>query len=363
MPSGLVRAATVSRGVEGTSLTDTSPSVDSSAGAIDVCGVGSALVDILVEVTPAEIEACGLIKGSMQLMDLEASERVHARVPGGIERSGGSLANAIAGLASLGARVGFIGRVADDHFGSVFVADMAGLGVTFGRPRAHADADRPTGRCLVLVTPDADRTMCTTLGVAAHLEPSDIDDELVARSQVTFLEGYLWDEPVAKAAIRAAIAAAHGAGRKVAMTLSDPFCVERHRAEWRQLVADDIDIVLGNEAELCSLFEVDDLPEACRRVSRPGLVVTVTRGPDGAWALDGGGPIVEVAAAPVERVVDTTGAGDLYAAGFLFGLVRGCELATCARLGAVAAGEVISHVGARPVVDLAALVAGAGTDA
>ena len=320
----------------------------------DVCGIGSALVDVLVEVPGGWVEESGLVKGSMQLMDLEAASAVHAKAPGGIERSGGSVANTIAGLASLGAATGFIGRVGADRFGDVFTADLASLGVTFGG-QAGAGA---TGRCLVLVSPDADRTMCTSLGVAAHLASADLSEELIASSAITYLEGYLWDEPVAIDALRAAVTHAHRAGRRVALSLSDPFCVDRHRAAWRELIAGDVDVLLGNEAELCSLTESDDLAAAARAVARPGLTVTVTRGPQGAWAFTDADEIVAVKATSLGPVVDTTGAGDLYAAGFLYGLVRDADLETCARYGSVAAAEVISHVGARPERDLAALLVG-----
>ncbi|HVM68095.1 MAG TPA: adenosine kinase [Acidimicrobiales bacterium] len=321
---------------------------------LDVCGIGSALVDVLVEASVKTVEACGLVKGSMQLMDLERAEEVHARVPGGVERSGGSVANAAAGLASLGARTGFIGKVADDRFGAVFEADLTALGVEFGR----ANGTGATGRCLILITPDADRTMCTTLGVAATLGPDDLDDGLIARSSVTYLEGYLWDEPQAKDAFRRAITVAHGAGRRVAMSMSDPFCVERHRGEFAALAADHLDILFGNEAELCSLMEVDDLAEAVRRVRRPGLLVSVTRGPLGAWVFEGtDGPVAQVPVEGSPDVVDTTGAGDLFAAGFLYGLCRGSDLEACARLGNLTASEVISHVGARPERDLGTLAA------
>ena len=317
-----------------------------------MCGIGSALVDVLVEATVEEVLTLGLRKGSMQLMDLDQADQIHAQVPGGIERSGGSVANTAAGLASLGARAGFIGKVADDRLGSVFGADLASLGVEFAR----ACGPGGTGRSLILVTPDADRTMCTTLGVAATLGPDDLDHDLIASAQITYLEGYLWDEPQAKAAFRRAIGVAHEAGGRVAMSMSDPFCVDRHRVEYAALAADQLDLLLGNEAELCSLMEVDDLSEACRRVRRPGLTVSVTRGPLGAWMFEGAdGPIVEVPVEGSPAVVDTTGAGDLFAAGLLFGLTRGFELDACARLGNLAAGEVISHVGARPDRSLAEL--------
>jgi sugar/nucleoside kinase (ribokinase family) len=320
-----------------------------------VCGIGSALVDVLVETTVDQVLALGLHKGSMELMDLERADRIHAQVPGGIERSGGSVANTTAGLASLGARAGFIGKVADDRLGVVFGADLAALGVEFGR----ATGPGRTGRSLIFVTPDADRTMCTTLGVAATLGPDDLDDGLITRAQVTYLEGYLWDEPQAKAAFRRAIGVAHRAGRRVAMSMSDPFCVDRHRVEYAALAAEELDLLLGNEAELCSLMEVDDLGEACRRVRRPGLMVSVTRGPLGAWVFEGDGPIVEVPVEGNPPVVDTTGAGDLFAAGLLFGLTRGFEFDASARIGNLAAGEVISHVGARPERSLGELAAAA----
>lgn len=327
---------------------------------LDVCGIGSALVDILVEVPLDWMAESDLVKGSMQLMDLETAAVVHARAPGGIERSGGSAANTIAGLASLGAATGFIGRVGADRFGEVFTADLSSLGVAFGGGVSHSGAGSgQTGRCLVLVTPDADRTMCTSLGVAAHLSSSDLSEEMIAGSEITYLEGYLWDEPVAIEALRSAVGTAHAAGRKVALSLSDPFCVERHRAAWRQLVASEVDVLFGNEAELCSLTELDDLAAACRAVARPGLTVTVTRGPEGAWAFSDRGRIVAVEASPVDVVADTTGAGDLYAAGFLYGMVRGADLETCARYGSIAAAEVISHIGARPEQDLATLLVGA----
>jgi len=321
---------------------------------LDVCGIGSALVDVLVEATVEQVLGCGLIKGSMQLMDLEVAEHVHARAPGGVERSGGSVANTVAGLASLGARAGFIGKVADDRFGGVFAADLDALGVTFARALGPGG----TGRSLILITPDADRTMCTTLAAAATLGPDDLDDALIAAAAVTYLEGYLWDEPQAKEAFRRAISVAHDAGRRVAMSMSDPFCVARHRREFAHLAADHLDIILGNDTELCSLMEVDDLAAACEKVRRPGLIVSVTRGPRGAWVFEGlDGPVVDVPVEGAPRVVDTTGAGDLFAAGFLYGLTRSADLETCARLGNLSAAEVISHVGARPEVPLASLAA------
>jgi sugar/nucleoside kinase (ribokinase family) len=317
-------------------------------------GIGNALVDVLVETEAEVIEACGVTKGAMVLMHLDEAERIHAVVGPGIERSGGSAANTVAGLAALGAPAAFIGRVADDHLGKLFGHDITALGVAFGGTRAEG---LRTGRSLVLVTPDADRTMCTSLGVAEELDSDDIDEDLVERAAVTYLEGYLFDRPPAKEAFRHAIAIAHRAGRRVAMSLSDPFCVTRHRDDFAALVASGLDLLFANEEEIAQLTGVEDFDEACRRLRRPGLTVTVTRGAIGAVSFAAEGPVVQVPAAPVERVVDTTGAGDLYASGFLFGWTRGLPLERCVRAGTIAAAEVIGHLGARPEVDLAALVA------
>jgi sugar/nucleoside kinase (ribokinase family) len=319
-----------------------------------VVGIGNALVDVLVETEADVIAECGLPKGSMSLMPLAEAERIHARVGAGVERSGGSAANTVAGLASFGAPAGFIGRIAGDRLGDVFGREIGSLGVAFGGSRSEGTG---TGRCLILVTPDADRTMCTSLGAAAELDAQDIDVDLVERASVTYLEGYLFDLPPAKDAFRKAITVAHGAGRRAAMSLSDPFCVERHRDDFLSLVHSELDLLFANAEEVCQLTGAEDVEEACRRLRRPGLTVTVTCGADGALAFEGDGPVIAVKAAPVARVVDTTGAGDLYAAGFLHGWTQGLGLERCARLGAIAAAEIISHLGARPEADLAELAA------
>jgi sugar/nucleoside kinase (ribokinase family) len=326
---------------------------------LDVVGIGNALVDVLVETDPAVVQDCGLVKGSMQLMALEEAERIHGAVGPGAELSGGSAANTVAGLSLLGARAGFIGRVASDRLGETFARGLRAIGVSLGsRGMVPAAAGVGTGRCLILVTPDADRTMCTSLGVAADLDPADIDETLVVAASVTYLEGYLFDLPPAKAAFRHASTVAHHAGRKVAMSLSDPFCVERHRADFRDLVDRELDLLFANREEICSLTEEEDVDTACQRLRRPGLTMAVTLGAMGALVCDGDdGPPVRVPAAPVERVVDTTGAGDLYAAGFLWGYTRAYGLDRCARVGGIAAAEIISHVGARPQADPAALAA------
>ena len=330
---------------------------------LDVVGIGNALVDVLVEADVSLIDACGLTKGSMALMDLVNAERIHAQVGAGLERSGGSAANTIAGLASLGSRTGFIGRVADDALGRSFAEDITGLGVAFSSPGSRSRsqvAATGTGRCLILVTPDADRTMCTSLGISASFDSKDIDADLLGRAKVTYLEGYLFDLPPAKDAFRGAIKISHDAGRRVAMSLSDPFCVERHRDDFSELVDGPIDLLFGNADEVRSLTGTEDLAAACERLRRPGLTVTVTLGADGAVVFDEHTDVVRVPASPVPSVVDTTGAGDLYAAGFLHGFTTGLPLERCAHLGAVAAAECIAHIGARPQVDLSALAARLG---
>jgi sugar/nucleoside kinase (ribokinase family) len=328
---------------------------------LDVVGIGNALVDVLVETDATIVESCGLVKGSMQLMSLADAERVHAAAGAGQEQSGGSAANTMAGLSMLGARAGFIGRLASDRLGDTFVSDLEAIGVSLGsRGLVPASDGAGTGRSLILVTPDADRTMCTSLGVAADLDPDNVDEALVESASVTYLEGYLFDLPPAKAAFRHASAVAHRSGGQVAMSLSDPFCVERHRDDFRDLVDRDVDLLFANHEEVCALTGEADVETACGRLRRPGLTLAVTLGAKGALVFDGtdGAPI-RVPAVPVERVVDTTGAGDLYAAGFLWGYTRGYALERCTRLGGIAAAEIISHVGARPLADLAALTAGA----
>jgi sugar/nucleoside kinase (ribokinase family) len=318
----------------------------------DVLGVGNALVDVIASVDDAFIEAHGFPRGATTMVDLDRAEAVYADLPPTQETSGGSCANTIAGLGSFGATVAFIGRVRDDQLGKVYTHDLRSLRVHFDVVPA---TDGPaTGRCLVMVTPDAHRTQCTYLGASTFIGPEDVDADVVARARVTYLEGYLWDQPSAKDAIRKAATAARGAGRQVAFTLSDPFCVDRHREEFRSLVADEIDILFGNEAEICSLYEVDDFDAALQRLRHHCRVGALTRSERGSVVI-AGDEIHVIDADPVERLLDTTGAGDQYAAGFLYGLTHGYDLATCGRLGSVAAAEVISHFGPRPAVSLAKL--------
>lgn len=320
--------------------------------ALDVVGIGNALVDVLTHETEEFVEANGLVKGSMTLIDTDRSEVLYSAMGPGIEASGGSAANTISGIASFGGAAAYIGRVFDDELGAVFAHDLRATGVVF-RSTPATDGP-PTGRCLIVVTPDAERTMSTYLGSSELFGPEQVDTDLIAAAQVTFLEGYLFDRPEAKDAYWKASRAAHDAGRRVSLTLSDTFCVERHRTEWRDLVADQVDILFANEAEALSLYEVDTFDEALTAARGDAEIAVITRGAKGS-VVARGDEVVEVDAHPVE-VVDTTGAGDLYAAGFLFGFTRDRSMETCGRLGSIAASAVLGHTGARPGVSLAQLV-------
>jgi sugar/nucleoside kinase (ribokinase family) len=311
----------------------------------DVCAIGNALVDVLGHESFALIEKLGLEPGAMNLVEAERSREIYEAMGPGTEVSGGSAANTTVGVVSFGGRAAFIGRIADDTFGEVYRHDLLTAGVHFAASVAP-DHTEATGRCLVMVTPDAQRTMCTYLGAGSRLDPGVVDDSIVAASQVLYLEGYLWDEPSTKLAFLHAADIAHQAGRQVALTLSDPFCVERHRAAFLELVAEHVDILFANESEILCLYELDDLDAALPRVASHCTVAALTRGASGSVVV-AGSERHEVPAVPV-TVVDTTGAGDLYAAGFLVGLTRGRPFDECARLASLAASEVISHLGARP---------------
>lgn len=319
----------------------------------DVVGVGNALVDIIADAETADLERLALRKGVMSLVDEAEADRLLGEMAGAGRSSGGSAANTLAGLASLGGSAAFIGKVADDELGAVFRRDLEAVGVSYGTEPA-ADGP-PTARCLIFVTPDADRTMQTCLGVSVLLGPEDIDPATVRAAGVTYLEGYLFDLDSAKRAFVHAAEIAHAAGRRVALTLSDPFCVDRHRGAFRQLVEGHVDILFANRDELLSLYETADLDGAVAAAAAHVDIAAVTMSGDGS-VLAAGGELVEVAAEPVASVVDTTGAGDLYAAGVLFGVTRGYELGAAGRIGAVCAAEVISHHGARPETPLAGLV-------
>jgi len=319
---------------------------------LDVVGIGNALVDVLTHETDEFLEANGLVKGSMTLIDTDRAEELYAAMGSGIEVSGGSAANTASGIASFGGKAAYIGRVFDDQLGAVFAHDLRSTGVVFRA--APATEGPPTGRCLIVVTPDAQRTMNTYLGSSEYFGPEHVDTELIASAQVTFLEGYLFDRPEAKEAYWKASRVAHDAGRQVSLTLSDTFCVERHRAEWRDLVADQVDVLFANEEEALALYEVDTFDDALAAARADVDVAVITRGPAGS-VVARGDEVAEIDAHPVE-VVDTTGAGDLYAAGFLFGLTHGRSMAECGHLGSVAASAVLGHTGARPGVSLGQLV-------
>lgn len=319
-----------------------------------VVGMGNAIVDVITHVDDAFVDLHRLERGAMRLIDAEEVHRLYDAMPPGIESSGGSAANTIAGIADLGGRVGFIGKVRDDQLGEVFVHDMRAAGVDCAVPAA-ADGD-PTARCLIVVTPDAQRTLNTFLGISRHLSPDDVDDEMIASAELLYCEGYLWDVDVAKEAIRHGMDVAHRSGGKAALALSDSFCVDRHRAEFRELVHGHVDVLFANELEICSLYEVDSFDEALQRVRGSCEIACLTRSEKGSVVV-AGDELHVIDAHPVERVVDTTGAGDMYAAGFLWGLSQGHDLATCGHLGSMAAAEVISHLGARPEASLRELAA------
>jgi sugar/nucleoside kinase (ribokinase family) len=332
----------------------------SQPGPFDVVGIGNALVDVLASATDTDLEAAGLVKGSMALVDHERSASIYARMGPTIEASGGSAANTMAGVAALGGRVAFLGRVADDGFGQAFTHDIRSVGVAFDpTPTAAVPGRTVTGHCLVLVTEDAERTMATHLGVASEFGPVDLHQGHLAAAQVVYLEGYLWEQPTAKAAMRQAIDVAHTNEASVALSLSDPFCVEHHQREFLELVKGDLEMVFANEDEIKLLFGSKDLDGAVEAIGETGILGVVTRGADGCVVVSPG-RVLNVPAAPVDRVVDTTGAGDLFAAGFLYGITHGLSPEASARLGGVCAAEVISHVGARPQADIRAQAVAAG---
>jgi sugar/nucleoside kinase (ribokinase family) len=323
----------------------------------DVVGIGNAIVDIIGRCDDAFLARHGRAKGSMQLVDAATVAKLYDAMGPGIEISGGSVANTMVGIASFGGMAGFIGRTANDQFGDVFRHDITAAGVTFRTPPAAGG--EPTGRSLILVTPDGQRTMNTFLGVSPQLGSGEVDAELIRSARIVYLEGYLFDRPEAKAAFRQAAEIAANAGRQVALSLSDPFCVDRHRTEFLQLVRNSVDILFANEAEITSLYETGSFDEAARRAQADTKLAALTRSEKGSVILGNGEPIA-VPAAPVAKVVDTTGAGDLYAAGFVFGVATGRDLETAGKLGSLAAAEIISHVGARPEVKLADLARKAG---
>ncbi|WP_417316996.1 adenosine kinase [Emcibacter sp.] len=320
----------------------------------DVVGIGNAIVDILTHVEDSFLAERKLAKGSMQLFDEADAAKLYATLGQAIECSGGSAANTVAGLASLGSKTAFIGKVRDDQLGRIFRHDITALGAHF--PTPNAVEGPATALCQVLVTPDAERTMCTYLGACVNLTEKDIDEETVRNASITYLEGYLWDPEEAKKAFRKAIAIAHEAGQKTSLSLSDPFCVDRHREEFLSLTREDIDILFANEEELLMLFDTRDLNSALEAVKEHCEIAAITRGAAGC-IVTVNGETIEVSGRHVSNLVDTTGAGDLFAAGFLHGHVSGKDLATCGSMGNLIASEVISHLGARPDIDLKAFLA------
>lgn len=333
-----------------------------AADDLQLVTIGHAIVDVLAHSDDAFLAAHGLTKGKMELVDEERAVPIYSGMAGAtvasggdlVELSGGSAANTAVVAAMLGARTGFIGKVRDDALGHTFAHDLEHVGVRFATPMASAEAPA-TGRCLINVTPDAERTMCTFLGAARGLRVPDVDTSALSSAKVTYVEGYLWDEPYAHEALEVAIERVHAAGRLFSFTLSDSFLVDRFRNEFLDLCAEDIDILFANEHELCSLFQTDSLDVATARIADLCKITTITMGARGSLVVSGP-KVIEVDAAPVHRVVDTTGAGDAYAGGFLYGYVTGHSLRKCAAIGNVAAGEVIARIGARPSNDLTQLV-------
>lgn len=325
-----------------------------SATQYDVVGVGNAIVDVITHAGEDFLADHGLAKGAMTLIDADRAVALYKAMGPGAESSGGSAANTVAGVASFGGRAGFIGKVRNDQLGDIFGHDIRAAGVDFAV--APGTDGPPTARCLILVTPDAQRTMNTFLGISSLLAPADVDPDLVAASSIVYCEGYIWDVPQAKEAIVKAFDHVHEAGGKVSFALSDGFCVDRHRAEFHDLVDDRVDILFANEDEICSLGEVDDFDAALEAVRGRCEVAVLTRSEKGSVVVTAD-ETHEIPAEPVDDVVDTTGAGDLYAAGFLHGYTADLDLTLCGRLGAAAAAEVITHLGARPEVPLTEIAA------
>jgi sugar/nucleoside kinase (ribokinase family) len=323
-----------------------------TAARFDVIGIGNAIVDIIGRCDEAYLAKIDAAKGSMRLVGADDVKKIYTTMGPATEISGGSAANTIAGVASFGGKAAFIGTVADDEFGKIFTHDIHSIGVTFDTPPIANGA--PTSRSLILVTPDGERTMNTFLGISTSLNESQLNHQLIEESEILYLEGYLFDEPQAKQAFRSALKTAKKANRKVALTLSDGFCVDRHREEFLELIRAGIDILFANESEIKSLYQTESFDLAAKTVSADVRLAALTRSEKGS-AIFADGKSIEIASGKIPTVVDTTGAGDLYASGFLFGYSKGFELAVCGQLASLAAAEIISHIGARPEVSLAEL--------
>lgn len=319
---------------------------------IDVLGIGNAIVDILAHADDAFLVKHAMEKGGMMLIDSTQAETIYGDMALAVETSGGSAANTIAGIASLGGKAEFIGKIADDQLGDIFAHDIKAMGVDYST--ARQSGGEPTARSFIFVTPDAERTMNTYLGACQNLTPEDVSEEQVARAKVIYLEGYLWDPAEAKKAFLKAMEAAKKHDTQVALTLSDSFCVGRYRDEFLELVENHVDILFANEDEITSLYQVADFDSAVAQLSQHVNVAALTRSAKGCVILKGG--TTTTCPAEATDVVDTTGAGDLFAAGFLYGYTQGKDMATCGKLGALCAAEIISHIGARPEVNLASWV-------
>ncbi|MFV0299081.1 MAG: adenosine kinase [Hyphomicrobiaceae bacterium] len=319
----------------------------------DVAGIGNAIVDVIGRCSDDFLAEHGATKGAMRLIDTDTVLTLYRAMGPAVEISGGSAANTMVGISSFGGKAAFIGKVADDELGRIFGHDIRSAGVTF-ETKPAAPGSEPTARSLILVTPDGERTMNTFLGVSPELDNSEVDEAVIGKAKVVYLEGYLFDRPAAKVAFRQAAKIAKDAGAKVALTLSDAFCVERHRAEFLDLIKADIDILLANESEIKSLYKTQNFEDAVRNVKGHCDTVALTRSAKGSLIL-AGDRAATIAPEPVNRVMDSTGAGDLYAAGFLYGLTHGRSLEDSGRLASIAAAEIISHVGARPETSLTGL--------
>ena len=326
-----------------------------SARRFDVTAIGNAIVDVIAAADDALLVQHGLVKNAMTLIDAADAERLYGIMGPGRETSGGSAGNTVAGIAALGGRTAYIGKVADDQLGDVFTHDIRATGVTYDTPPLKEGLS--TARCLIFVTPDAHRTMQTFLGATTQLGPEDVNIDYITSSTVVYLEGYLWDQPRAKQAMREAAIKAHAAGITVSLTLSDSFCVDRYRSDFLDLAEHHVDILFANEAEILSLYQVSTFDEALQRVRGHCEIAALTRSEKGSVVLSGD-EVHVIDAVPGVTVVDTTGAGDAYAAGFLYAYTHDCDLVTCGRLGGAMAAEIISHYGARPESDVKAIAAG-----
>lgn len=323
-----------------------------------VVGIGNAMVDVLAYADEAFLAANGIGKGIMQLIDMDRAVDLYGRIGPAKEISGGSAANTIAGVAHLGGRTAYIGKVKDDQLGGIFAHDMRAQGAVYETRMAPKSEAQETGRCIVLVTPDGERSMNTYLGVTEFLTPSDIDERQIRQAEWIYLEGYRFDGPESHQAFARAIAACKGAGGKVSITLSDAFCVERHRDAFRRMIAEDVDLLFANRSEILSMYQTADYEAALQAAAKDVAIVACTDGANGAHVLTDG-QHWHLPAVPTQ-IVDATGAGDLFAGAFLWGMTNGYDLQAAARMGNIAASEVISHIGARPEADLKALFVHAG---